>query len=153
MNKVFKRIAMLFIGCGLAFSVSMGAWIPKNYEENYQKLKAEVEEYGGVEDCKWSEDGKLISGNLCQYKNVIAFFDEIRATEGRDGNFDDFIKAVKKVREIPRFKNDGGIYTYVKGAYFNEKIFWENVFDEWDKTKRQLRMDGFRSGYWKKLAE
>lgn len=158
MKKAIKRIAMLFMVCGLVVSVSFGAWIPKNYEENYQKLKAEVEEYGDVGKCKWDEDGKGnhsegVDWRVCEFQKVLLFFDEIRATEGRDGNYDDFAKAVKKVREIPLFKNDSGIYSYAKGAYFNEKPFWESVWNNWESAKNKMEMDWARRGYWKKLAE
>lgn len=70
--------------------------------------------------------------------------------------------AIKKVREMPRFKNDSAIYSYVKGdvgnnrekAYFRyEEGFWKSVFNEWERTKSDLEIDGARRGYWKKMAE
>lgn len=44
MRKAIKKIAMLFMVCGLAVSVSFGAWVSEENEAMYQKLKAEVEE-------------------------------------------------------------------------------------------------------------
>ena len=151
----------LILGILVAFSVvsvSFGAWIPEDDEANYQKLKAEVEMWKGKE-CKYNESGKLVDGDImCDAKNVIAFFDEIRATEIKDNElknkFDStFDIAVRKVREMPRFKNDSGIYTYARGAYFNKENFWENVWQEWDKTKLNLEIRGIKGEYWKAVAE
>lgn len=140
-----------------AVSVSFGAWISEENEANYQKLKAEVEEYGGGEGCKWSEDGKKVisGGRICEFQNIIAFFDEIRVMEVKTKKeFDSpFDIALKKVREMPRFKNDSRIYTQAKGAYFKEQAFWEIVWYDWERAKGSMRIDGARRGYWKKLAE
>lgn len=155
MNKAREMVAvMLLMAFGLV-SVSFGVDL-LGEEEHFEKLKAEVEEYGG-EECKWSEDGKIISGDLCQYKKILMFFDEIRAREVKSCGkwaktcfaIDKFDIAVKEVKEKPLFKNDIKISNY----RWNNSNWWESVFDEWDKTKRQLRMDGARRGYWKKLAE
>lgn len=159
MNKVIKRIAMLFMVCGLAVSVSFGVDLYGENLENYQKLKAEIEEYakeyGDVGECKWDEDKKTFLGEnvdwrLCKAQKVVLFFDEIRAMKVKKN---DLNIAIQKVREMPLFKNDGDIYAYAKNS--NLKIFWEHWmgYGKWDELKRGLRMDGARSGYWKKLAE
>lgn len=158
MRKAIKRIAMLFIVCGLVVSVSFGVDLLYNSEKNYQKLKAEMEEYDVGRECK---GGGSLDG-WCNLKNVIAFFDEIKATELKDNELKNkitgrtyrpFDVAVEKVREMPRFKNDSGIYSYAKGAYFKEEAFWKSVWHEWEETKSNLEIDGARRGYWKKMAE
>lgn len=62
-------------------SMGFGVEIPKYHDSKYQKLKAEVEMWEGKE-CKYNESGKLVGGDImCDAKNVIAFFDEIRAAD------------------------------------------------------------------------
>lgn len=70
--------------------------------------------------------------------------------------------AIKKVREMPRFKNDSAIYSYVRGdvgnnrerAYFkNEERFWEEVWSEWRDTKHELKIRGIKGEYWKAVAK
>ncbi len=154
MKKAIKRIAMLFVVCGLAVSVSFGVDLYGN-EEHYQKLKAEVEEYGDVGKCKWDENGKRIiskdvNGRVCEFQNIIAFFDEIKAMKVEKNELQ---VAINKVKEMPRFKNDSRIYSKAKGAYFQEKAFWDSVWYDWESAKNKMEMDGARRGYWKKLAE
>lgn len=167
MKKV-RKVAVVMLMVFGAVSVGFGVEIPKYHDSNYQKLKAEMEEYDVGRECKGG--GSL--DEWCNLKNVIAFFDEIRATEidvkaikcGTEEcrKWDAFYMAIKKVREMPRFKNDSAIYSYVKGdvgnnrekAYFrNEEGFWKSVFNEWERTKSDLEIDGARRGYWKKMAE
>ncbi len=136
-------VVMLLMVFG-AVSVSFGAklWLD---EENYQKLKAEVEQYGG-EDCKWSEDGKkLISGDLCEFKKILMFFEEIRATDG------EFKEVAKKVKEKPLFKEDYRIRNFKE--WTSNEIWWKSRFSEWEYKKIDLGIDGARRDYWKKMAE
>lgn len=161
MKKLVFGILMAF---GLV-SISMGAWIPKDDKENYQKLKAEVEEYDLVDFEK-----RCYTGDLNHIKNVIAFFDEIRAREVKadcgkkklcSKEDREYGIAMKEVREMPRFKNDGGIYAYVREnrgamhemAYFKNKIFWEDVFNKWDMTKLELESCGAKKGYWEAVKK
>ena len=147
-------------------SVGFGVEIPKYHDSKYQKLKTEMEKYDVGRECKGG--GSL--DKWCNLKNVIAFFDEIRARQVKaDCGKKKFCQkedreygiAMKVVREMPRFKNDTSIYAYVRGnrgsigemAYFNKEKFWERVWQEWGKVKSDLEIDGARRGYWKKLAE
>lgn len=97
-----------------AVSVSFGVDLYGN-EELYQKLKAEVEvmvasveksrnividEYS-CNNALWKNRSDM--ERLCELKNVLAFFDELRAMEVEN---DDLGLAIAKVREMPRFKND-----------------------------------------------
>ncbi len=165
-----KFAIMVLVVFGLV-SVSMGANIPKSDEENYQKLKAEMEEVeqSGNWDrigatCSWGEDGKVaVIGNSnlshlygikgkewCHLKNVLAFFDEIRAMEVKTKNRLDssFRIAIAKVREIPRFKEDDNIYISVRGNYknqavFNDYAFWKRVFEKWEELKMELEISKY----------
>ncbi len=43
--------------------------------------------------------------------------------------------AIAKVREIPRFKEDSGIYSYMSRNYknqaiFEDRAFWKRVFED-----------------------
>lgn len=142
-----KFAIMVLVAFGLV-SVSFGVDLYSN-EEPYQKLKAEVEMYDDGKECiKWDYE-------LCHFKNVIAFFDEIRAIED---DKDDFHKAVEKVREMPRFKNDSGIYSYVRtsfrgGAVFKEEAFWESVWSKWNRMKIQLESRAAKKGYWEAVKK
>ena len=169
-----KRLILgILVAIGLV-SVSFGAWIPEDDEANYQKLKVEMEEveqseYWKSDDhqviCSWGEDGKMIASNKweisyrndwCELKNVLAFFDEIRAMEVKTKNRlnSPFLIAIAKVREMPRFKNDDGIYIYVRGgnmdwktkeetAVFNDYAFWERVFEKWKETKLRISAQSY----------
>ena len=173
-----KRLMFgILVAFGLV-SVSMGAWIPEKDEANYQKLKAEMAEYDVGRECK---GGGSLDG-WCNLKNVIAFFDEIRASDAQpvcggsgckksNGDYERKMSALKvavfKIREMPRFKNDSAIYFYVKRdngwgeanlnnflvPYRGESPFWKEVWREWGEVKSDLEIDGARRGYWKKLAE
>lgn len=161
MNKARKMVVVLLMAFGLV-SVSFGAWIPEYVEANYQKLKAEVEMWKGKE-CKYNESGELVDGDImCDAKNVIAFFDEIRATEvkGAKTEYDEISIAMRKVMEMPRFKEDIGIYAHITTFYGNtqarfrdEEGFWENVFNEWKKTKSDLKIRGIKGEYWEAVAK
>ena len=161
MNKARKMVVVLLMVFG-AVSVAMGEWIPEADEANYQKLKAEMAEYGNAEECKWSEDGKkLISERseslndlrLCKFQKVVLFFDEIRAIEitkkqaSRWGicfgekkwktcdKYDKFRVAIKEVREMPLFKNDSIFYARASDSYTgggNLERFWERWIGKYD---------------------
>ena len=153
-------------------SVSMGAYIPKDYEENYQKLKAEMEgvEQSGNWDrigatCSWSEDGKVVvikNSNLshlygtkgkewCHLKNVLAFFDEIRAMEvkvDKKKGEREFYVAINKVKQMPRFKEDYGIgitQMSINESRFTagDNGFWNRVFEKWEILKMELEISKY----------
>ena len=163
MNKTKKMVVMLLMVFG-AVSVSMGAYIPKSYEENYQKLKAEMEEaessfYERWQiTCSWDEDGKVVIGDRghnifvkdwCELKNVLAFFDEIRAMEvkvDKKKGEREFYVAINKVKQMPRFKEDSGIgitQMSINESRFTagDNGFWSRVFEKWEEVKLKIVME------------
>ena len=109
-----------------------------------EEVKKALKNYQNDAYCEFEESPR---DGMCEAMNVVAFFDEIKATELKDNELKNkitgrtyrpFDVAVEKVREMPRFKNDGGIYSYAKGAYFKEEIFWENVWSKWKMTKLDI---------------
>ncbi len=81
-----------------AVSVSFGYDLTQKQEENYQKLKAEMEEVEQSDwmnlTCSWNEEGEAIiegrgSGqsfakDWCGLKNVLAFADEYRKFDKKE---------------------------------------------------------------------
>ncbi len=58
--------------------------------------------------------------SLCKSINVVVFFNKLRAMEVENDNLN---LAIAKVREMPRFKEDSGIYSYMDRNYKNQAIF------------------------------
>ncbi len=158
-----RKLAFIVLVVFGLISVSFGAWIQPYHESRYQKLKAEVEMWDDKGNCKLREDGTLNTNwGLCRAKNVLAFFDEIRATEvkGAETEYEEISIAMRKVMEMPRFKNDSGIYAQIitfdgnrKARFRSEEGFWKDIWSEWRYTKSDLELDGARRNYWKKMAE
>lgn len=180
MNKAIKRIAMLFVVCGLAVSVSFGVDIMDN-REDYQKLKTEVEvlvasveksrniviDEDSCNNALWKNRSDM--ERLCELKNVLAFFDEIRITNAEIKNPKGLERLINlketllKVGEMPRFKNDSGIYSYVKfvrsgadamslGGKFDGN-FWEKVWQKWKETKIEFGISDATIEVWKQAGE
>lgn len=159
----------LIFGILVAFgfvSVSFGVDLYGN-EENYQKLKAEVEvmvksveKSGNIvideDSCnsrRFERHSELVT--LCYVKNVLAFFDELRAMEVEN---DDLLLAIAKVREMPRFKEDSGIYSYMDETYknraiFKDKAFWKRVFEDWKWAKIEFGISDATIEVWKQAGE
>lgn len=149
MRKAIKKIAMLFMVCGLAVSVSFGAWVSEEDEAMYQKLKSEVEEMSmnkynadvNESEC-FKEDGsptyKEFGGErknrkraiICRYKNVLAFVDEYRANKGKGG-----IYTYNEVERIPRFKEDSSIY-----GWGSIESLLKEALKKWEEYKIKLEM-------------
>lgn len=149
---MFGIILMAF---GLV-SVSFGADLFLN-KKHYQKLKAEMEMYDLVDFEK-----RCNKKDLNHIKNVIAFFDEIRATDvkGAKTEWEEYTMAIRKVMEMPRFKNDGGIYSQIRTFYGNrnanfrsEEGFWKDVWNKWDYIKIELESCGAEKGYWEAVKK
>lgn len=157
----------LMFGILMAFglvSMSFGVDLYSN-EEPYQKLKAEVEMTGKmlydsgmtsaiVDDnyCTSKNGGRGYNGTLadfCKIINIVVFFDELRAMEVEKNELQ---LAVKKVREMPRFKNDSTIYAYTRNGILNPR-FWEFVERDWDMTKVELNVGKALNGVWKRAKE
>ena len=164
-----KRLILgILVAIGLV-SVSFGAYIPKSYEENYQKLKAEMEEVeqSGNWDrigatCSWGENGKVVvikNSNLshlygtkgeewCHLKNVLAFVDEYRKFDKKEleKELKKFNKnarvwgsdVYRKVEQMPRFKEDSGIY----GWKSIERLL-ENALEKWEILKMELEISKY----------
>ena len=148
-----KLAFVVLVAFGLV-SVSFGAWIEPYHESRYQKLKTEMEMYDLVDFEK-----RCYTGDLNYIKNVVAFFDEIRATEvkGAKTEYDEISIAMRKVMEMPRFKEKSrGIpKSYImtfdgnkKARFRNEEGFWEDVWNKWDFTKIELESCGAKKAYW-----
>lgn len=166
MRKAIKRIAMLFMVCGLAVSVSFGYYMFEDEEANYQKLKAEMEEVESNEywdgtkvTCSWGEDGEVVIGGRgrrdifakgwCGLKNVLAFVDEYRKFDEKEleKKLKKFNKNARvsgydvfdELKQMPRFKNDMD-----SGIYYHRNLsqLLEKALEKWKETK--LRWDMFR---------
>lgn len=152
MKKLMFGILMAF---GLV-SVSFGADLFLN-KKHYQKLKAEVEEYDLVDFEK-----RCYKRDLDHIKNVIAFFDEIRATDvkGAKTEWEEYTIAIRKVMEMPRFRNDSSIYAVIttfdgnrKANFRSEEGFWKDVWNKWEMTKLELESCGAKKGYWEAVKK
>lgn len=160
MIEVRKMVVMLLMVFG-AISVSFGYDLTQKQEENYQKLKAEMEEVEQSDwmnlTCSWDEEGEAIiegrgSGqsfakDWCGLKNVLAFVDEYRKFDKKEleKELKKFNKNARvwgddvynKVKQMDRFKNDvySGIYSCRDLSQLLEK-----ALEKWKETKLRRSM-------------
>lgn len=71
---------------------------------------------------------------------------------------DDLLLAIAKVREMPRFKEDSGIYSYMDETYknraiFKDKAFWKRVFEDWKWAKIEFDISDAIIEVWKQAGE
>lgn len=180
MNKARKMVVMMLLMVFGAVSVGFGVDIMDN-EENYQKLKEEVEvlvasvkksrniviDEDSCNNALWKNRSDM--RRLCESMNVLAFFDEIRITNAEIKNpkglerLINLKESLLKVGEMPRFKEDSGIYSYVKfvrsgadamslGGKFGGN-FWESVWQKWKETKIEFGISDATIEVWKQAGE